>query len=58
MQLLHQAITTPILFDFYNYDADNKEFAQHFFKFTQVLFNKNIYVATHIGLLDVWYFDS
>lgn len=36
MKLLHQAITTPILFDFYNYDVDKKEFAQLFVKFTQV----------------------
>ncbi|KAL3506084.1 hypothetical protein ACH5RR_031466 [Cinchona calisaya] len=35
--LLHQAIATPILFDFYNYDADKKEFAQLFVKFTQNL---------------------
>ncbi|KAG6420301.1 hypothetical protein SASPL_116825 [Salvia splendens] len=35
--LLHQAIATPILFDFYNYEADKKEFNQLFFKFTQGL---------------------
>ncbi|XP_074319526.1 uncharacterized protein LOC141656512 [Silene latifolia] len=35
--LLHQALATPILFDFYNYDADRKEFAQLFVKFTQSL---------------------
>ncbi|KAL9225198.1 hypothetical protein vseg_001147 [Gypsophila vaccaria] len=35
--LLHQALATPILFDFYNYDADRKEFAQLFVKFTQNL---------------------
>ncbi|CAA0807159.1 HR-like lesion-inducing protein-related [Striga hermonthica] len=35
--LLHQAILAPILYDFYNYDADKKEFAQLFIKFTQNL---------------------
>ncbi|KAM3356525.1 hypothetical protein P3S68_023239 [Capsicum galapagoense] len=35
--LLHQALATPILYDFYNYDADKKEFNQLFFKFTQNL---------------------
>ncbi|GAV82386.1 HR_lesion domain-containing protein [Cephalotus follicularis] len=35
--LLHQAITAPILYDFYNYDADKKEFTQLFMKFTQSL---------------------
>lgn len=35
-QLLHQAISSAILYDFYNYDADKKEFAQLFVKFTQV----------------------
>ncbi|KAL3828713.1 hypothetical protein ACJIZ3_017515 [Penstemon smallii] len=35
--LLHQAFTAPILYDFYNYDADKKEFAQLFVKFTQNL---------------------
>ncbi|XP_044497979.1 uncharacterized protein LOC123220049 [Mangifera indica] len=35
--LLHQAIATPILYDFYNYDADKKEFSQTFSKFTQSL---------------------
>ncbi|XP_047951081.1 uncharacterized protein LOC125196562 [Salvia hispanica] len=35
--LLHQAISTPILFDFYNYEADKKEFNQLFVKFTQGL---------------------
>ncbi|KAH7522135.1 hypothetical protein FEM48_Zijuj07G0106100 [Ziziphus jujuba var. spinosa] len=34
--LLHQAITIPILYDFYNYDVEKKEFAQLFPKFTQV----------------------
>ncbi|GAY52587.1 hypothetical protein CUMW_143050 [Citrus unshiu] len=34
--LLHQALATPILYDFYNYDADKKEFGQIFIKFTQV----------------------
>ncbi|XP_021898476.1 uncharacterized protein LOC110815128 [Carica papaya] len=33
--LLHQLITTPILYDFYNYDNDEKEFTQLFVKFTQ-----------------------
>ncbi|EYU32537.1 hypothetical protein ABFS82_14G024300 [Erythranthe guttata] len=35
--LLHQAISAPILYDFYNYEADKKEFAQLFVKFTQSL---------------------
>ncbi|XP_065861771.1 uncharacterized protein [Euphorbia lathyris] len=35
--LLHQAIATPILYDFYNHDADKKEFYQLFIKFTQNL---------------------
>ncbi|KAG7542952.1 HR-like lesion-inducer [Arabidopsis thaliana x Arabidopsis arenosa] len=33
--LLHQAVATPILYDFYNYDVDRKEFGQLFSKFTQ-----------------------
>ncbi|KAK9289221.1 hypothetical protein L1049_017695 [Liquidambar formosana] len=35
--LLHQAVATAILYDFYNYDVDKKEFAQLFIKFTQSL---------------------
>lgn len=35
--LLHQAIATPILYDFYNYDTDKKEFSVLFVKFTQSL---------------------
>ncbi|CAK9329172.1 unnamed protein product [Citrullus colocynthis] len=35
--ILHQAITTPILYDFYNYDVEKKEFNQLFVKFTQNL---------------------
>ncbi|MCE3049970.1 hypothetical protein HAX54_046224 [Datura stramonium] len=35
--VLHQAIATPVLYDFYNYDVDKKEFAQLFVKFTQSL---------------------
>ncbi|KAL6526603.1 hypothetical protein OROGR_015693 [Orobanche gracilis] len=35
--LLHQAISAPILHDFYNYDADKKEFAHLFVKFTHSL---------------------
>ncbi|KAL3634499.1 hypothetical protein CASFOL_021553 [Castilleja foliolosa] len=34
--LLHQAILAPIMYDFYNYDADKKEFTQLFVKFTQL----------------------
>uniref|UniRef100_A0A2P2KD16 HR-like lesion-inducer n=1 Tax=Rhizophora mucronata TaxID=61149 RepID=A0A2P2KD16_RHIMU len=34
--LLHQAIFTPILYDFYNYDPSKKEFNQLFAQFTQV----------------------
>ena len=33
--LLHQVITTPILYDFYNYHSEDKEFIQLFIKFTQ-----------------------
>ena len=36
-QILHQAIATPILYDFYNYDVEKKEFNQLFVKFTQVI---------------------
>lgn len=36
LQLLHQAVATPILYDFYNYDAEKKDFNQLFLKFTQV----------------------
>ncbi|CAA2987345.1 HR-like lesion-inducer [Olea europaea subsp. europaea] len=35
--LLHQVIAAPILYDFYNYDADQKEFALLFVKFSQSL---------------------
>jgi uncharacterized membrane protein YphA (DoxX/SURF4 family) len=35
--LLHQAIATPMLYDFYNYDVELKEFSQLFVKFTQSL---------------------
>ncbi|KAA8548781.1 hypothetical protein F0562_000465 [Nyssa sinensis] len=35
--LLHQVIVTPILYDFYNYDVDKREFTQLFVKFTQNL---------------------
>ncbi|KAM7280212.1 hypothetical protein ACFE04_007346 [Oxalis oulophora] len=35
--LLHQLIATPMLYDFYNYEADKKEFNQLFIKFTQNL---------------------
>ncbi|KAI4301127.1 hypothetical protein L6164_034439 [Bauhinia variegata] len=33
--LLHQLIATPILYDFYNYDNEDREFTQLFIKFTQ-----------------------
>lgn len=33
--LLHQMIASPILYDFYNYDNEEKEFTQLFIKFTQ-----------------------
>ncbi|KAF9612131.1 hypothetical protein IFM89_038314 [Coptis chinensis] len=33
--LLHQAIITPIVYDFYNYDLETKEFVQVFVKFVQ-----------------------
>lgn len=35
MLLLHLAITTPILYDFYNYDLERPEFAPLFIKFTE-----------------------
>ncbi|XP_059291150.1 uncharacterized protein LOC132044659 [Lycium ferocissimum] len=35
--VLYQAIATPVLYDFYNYDVDKKEFAQLIVKFTQSL---------------------
>ncbi|CAA0806661.1 HR-like lesion-inducing protein-related [Striga hermonthica] len=35
--LLYQAISASILYDFYNYDADKKEFAQLFVEFMQSL---------------------
>ncbi|KAK6937817.1 HR-like lesion-inducer, partial [Dillenia turbinata] len=33
--ILHQMLYSPVLYDFYNYDVDEKEFAQLFLKFTQ-----------------------
>ncbi|XP_047337923.1 uncharacterized protein LOC124941622 [Impatiens glandulifera] len=36
-QLLHKLIATPILYDFYNYNDDRKEYGQLFVKFTQSL---------------------
>ncbi|KAF5727027.1 hypothetical protein HS088_TW22G00713 [Tripterygium wilfordii] len=33
--LLHQLIFTPVMYDFYNYDSESKEFNQLFVKFTQ-----------------------
>ncbi|MED6199525.1 hypothetical protein PIB30_076731 [Stylosanthes scabra] len=33
--LLHQLIATPVQYDFYNYDSEDKEFTQLFVKFTQ-----------------------
>ncbi|KAI3979819.1 hypothetical protein MKX01_013914 [Papaver californicum] len=35
--LIHLAITTPILFDFYNYDTEKPQCVQLFVKFTQSL---------------------
>ncbi|XP_010940605.1 uncharacterized protein [Elaeis guineensis] len=35
--LLYLALVTPILFDFYNYDIEKREFVQLFLKFTQNL---------------------
>ncbi|KAI7757784.1 hypothetical protein M8C21_029160 [Ambrosia artemisiifolia] len=35
--ILHQLIATPILYDFYNYDMEKKEFLHLFIKFTQSL---------------------
>ncbi|CAL9766148.1 unnamed protein product [Musa acuminata subsp. burmannicoides] len=35
--LLHLAVVTPIVFDFYNYDIQKPEFVELFFKFTQNL---------------------
>lgn len=33
--IMHQLIAIPILYDFYNYDSEEKEFNQLFIKFTQ-----------------------
>ncbi|KAL1351632.1 hypothetical protein HN51_015527 [Arachis hypogaea] len=33
--LLHQLVATPIQYDFYNYESEDKEFTQLFVKFTQ-----------------------
>ncbi|KAE9585538.1 putative HR-like lesion-inducer [Lupinus albus] len=33
--ILHQLIATPILYDFYNYNAEDKEFINLFIQFTQ-----------------------
>ncbi|EPS68995.1 hypothetical protein M569_05775 [Genlisea aurea] len=33
--LLHQAVVLPVLYDFYNYDGDSKEFSELFVKFTE-----------------------
>ncbi|KAI3690762.1 hypothetical protein L2E82_48969 [Cichorium intybus] len=33
--IVHQLIATPMLYDFYNYDIEKKEFLQLFIKFTQ-----------------------
>ncbi|CAH1412325.1 unnamed protein product [Lactuca virosa] len=35
--IVHQLIVTPMLYDFYNYDIEKKEFLQLFIKFTQSL---------------------
>ncbi|KAJ8465954.1 hypothetical protein OPV22_028506 [Ensete ventricosum] len=35
--LVHLALVTPIMFDFYNYDIQKPEFVELFFKFTQNL---------------------
>ncbi|KAK9146425.1 hypothetical protein Sjap_006328 [Stephania japonica] len=35
--ILHQTIITPVLYDFYNYDVEKKEFVQLLFKFMQSL---------------------
>ncbi|KDO44339.1 hypothetical protein CISIN_1g031593mg [Citrus sinensis] len=58
--LLHQALATPILYDFYNYDADKKEFGQIFIKFTQVStyelslsFSCNFYTMVFIYLFRI-----
>lgn len=48
MQLLHLAITAPILYDFYNFDADKKEFIHLFIKFTQVAIFFNTYLLMQI----------
>ncbi|CAI9118230.1 OLC1v1019765C1 [Oldenlandia corymbosa var. corymbosa] len=34
--LLHQAVATPVLYDFYNYDADSKVSGRLFHKFAEV----------------------
>ena len=63
MKVIHQAIATPILYDFYNYDVDKKEFAQLLVKFTQVTqhISLEIYHLFHpcLVLLDLeWNFSS
>nr|KJB34519.1 hypothetical protein B456_006G070600 [Gossypium raimondii] len=42
--VLHQLILTPIVYDFYNYDTEKKEFGLLFTKFSQVgiyIFSRN-----------------
>ena len=44
-------LATPILYDFYNYDPDHKEFAQLFVKFTQVSYQKTCVRSSMLDLL-------
>jgi len=55
-QLLHQAITTPILYDFYNYDVEKKEYTQLFLKFTQVRVFVAFDLFCHLGCISFFFF--
>lgn len=57
-QLVHQAFASPILYDFYNYEADKKEFNQLFVKFTQVIIESEICFTIELVLvwISVWLF--
>lgn len=36
MQLLHQLVATPVVYNFYNYSGDEKESTLLFMRFTEV----------------------
>ncbi|KHN03866.1 hypothetical protein glysoja_011095 [Glycine soja] len=59
--LLHQLIATPIHYDFYNYDSEDKEFTQLFIKFTQnmALFGALLFCSIgplSLGVVVSWFF--